>query len=108
MAKKVRKIDQKLERIIAVVIESAAEIVEAAEDAQRFVKEIDDETMAINEELQHERVTSEDAGQLYQTKISPLHGRLENRMLKMLKNNKAISNLLLANKALYEEAEDQG
>jgi len=103
---RVRNIDRKLERIIAVINESASEIIGAAEDAQEAVLKISAETTAINDDLQHEKITADDAGASYQARIAPLHGKLENRMRRMLKNTKAIASLLNASKALYDSEEE--
>jgi methyl-accepting chemotaxis protein len=102
---KLRKTDQKIQRLLSVVKESADEVAQAAEDALDITAKIDGMLEEINTDLQEERATEDDVLARFQTDVMPQRTRVENRIIKSTKNLKAMVNLMAAIKALTTEEE---
>lgn len=100
---KLRKMDQKIQRLLAVVKESADEVAHAAEDALDITLKIDAIIGDINTDLQEERSTEDEVLARYQADVVPQQARVENRIIKSTKNLKAMVHLMAAVKSLTNE-----
>lgn len=106
MAKQIRFIDNKLERVVSIIEMSADEILQAANEAGQLIQQVNKGISDINTDLQQEVISPEDAKAKYDTDIAKLRGKLANRFKRMNKNTKAIASLLGAVKAMDDEEKE--
>ncbi len=107
---KVKSVDDKLEHIMKVIIDSAQENLDAAVDAQNFIKKIQVAAENIQSDLDTEKITKEEASMRIadgNTGVAPLVRRMENRFKRLSKNTKAMQSMLNAIKALHEPEKDE-
>lgn len=106
---KVKSVDEKLEHILKVIIDSLQENLDAAQDAQNFVLKIQASAESIQSDLDTEKITKEEASLRIADKdgVAPLIRRMENRIKRLGKNTKAIQSMLNAVKSLHEPEKDE-
>lgn len=107
MAKKVKTVDRKMEKVVQIIEQAADEIVGAAQDAGKLIGEINAVAAEIQNDLQNEVIVEEEAAARYQAEVVKRYGKLANRIIKMAKNNKAITGMLAAMKAMGDEEKEK-
>ncbi len=105
MAKMKQQIDGKTQKVISIIAEASSEITDAAQDALELIEKIQGGVDELNEQLETEKMSKDEALGIYAEKIGPMSARLSNRFKKMTKNTKAIQGLLNAAKAMADEEE---
>jgi len=105
MAKRFRLVDSKMEKVLSIVAIAADEIVQASTDASTYVQTINKAISDVNQQVQEEKVTPEEAVVLVEQGAGKAQARLKNRLKKMVRNAKAINSLLVAIKAMDDDEE---
>ena len=107
MAKKISLVDSKMEKVIGIVGQASEEITGWAEDAATCMQQINTTIGQINQGIQDETITQEDAVVQLDTEVGKLFRKLRNRIRRMNKNTKALTGLLSAVKAMGEDEDDK-
>jgi hypothetical protein len=94
-----------MEKVVSIVGQASEEITHWAEDAAECIMGINTQTGQINEDLQEQRITQEDAAVRLDQEVGKLYGKLRNRIKRMGKNTKAMTGLLNAIKAMSDDEE---
>jgi hypothetical protein len=107
MAKKIRLVDAKMEKVVSIIGQASEEITGWAEDAAVSIMTINTTINQINADLAEEKITQEDAAVRFEQEVGKLFGKLENRIKRMTKNTKAMGGLLGALKAMQNDGEEK-
>lgn len=105
MAKKLNLIDEKMTKVISILAQASEEIHGWADDAATCIQQINTAINQINEDVQHERITTEDAVVSVEENCAKPSRKLYGRIKRMTKNAKAMNSLLGALKAMQDEEE---
>lgn len=105
MAKKLKLVDEKMEKVVSVLGQASEQITKWSEDAQTAIQQINAVISQINTDLGAEAITPEDAAMKMEKEVGKLYGKLGNRIKWMTKNTNAMKGLLNAIKAMQDEDE---